>query len=71
MPGPCRAVQLCGIERSVVARDALMLDERTAQIIIAGVAFIQNLRRGHYELGVDTHPAQRVTTAFTELARAI
>jgi hypothetical protein len=28
--------------------------DRTAQIIIAGHAFVQNLRRGHYELGLDT-----------------
>jgi transposase-like protein len=28
--------------------------DRTAQIIIAGLAFLKNLRRGHYELGVDT-----------------
>ncbi|GAB3828834.1 hypothetical protein GCM10027610_014420 [Dactylosporangium cerinum] len=27
--------------------------DRTAQTIIAGHAFMQNLRRGHYELGVD------------------
>ena len=34
--------------------------DRTAQVVIAGHAFIQNLRRGHYELGVDTRPAFRV-----------
>ena len=45
--------------------------DRTAQVIIAGHAFMQNLRRGHYELGSDTAPAMRVATAFTELARAI
>jgi transposase-like protein len=45
--------------------------DRTAQIVIAGHAFLQNLRRGHYELGVDALPAQRVAAAFTELARAI
>jgi transposase-like protein len=27
--------------------------DRTAQVIIAGHAFVQNLRRGHYELAVD------------------
>jgi IS6 family transposase len=31
--------------------------DRSARIIIAGHALIQNLRRGHYELGVDT-PSQ-------------
>jgi hypothetical protein len=32
---------------------------------------MQNLRRGHYELAVDTPPAMRVSTAFAELAQAI
>jgi hypothetical protein len=45
--------------------------DRTAQVVIAGHAFLQNLRRGHYELAVDTRPAARVAAAFTELARAI
>ena len=45
--------------------------DRTAQVIIAGLAVVQNLRRGHYELGIDTNPARRVAAAFTELASAI
>jgi transposase-like protein len=45
--------------------------DRTAQMVIAGHAFLQNLRRGHYELGVDALPAQRVAAVFTELAGAI
>ena len=45
--------------------------DRTAQVVIAGHAFAQNLRRGHYERGVDASPALRVAAAFTELARAI
>jgi transposase-like protein len=45
--------------------------DRTAQVIIAGHAFMQNLRRGHYELAVDAPSATRVATAFTELAQAI
>jgi transposase-like protein len=45
--------------------------DRTAAVVIAGQAFVQNLRRGHYELGLDTHPALRVSAAFTELAQAI
>jgi hypothetical protein len=32
---------------------------------------MQNLRRGHYELGIDAAPAQRVAAAFAELAKAI
>ena len=31
--------------------------ERAAQTVIAGHAFIQNLRRGHYERGLDVPPA--------------
>ena len=45
--------------------------DQTAHVIIAGHAFIQNLRRGHYELGLDAPPALRVAAAFTELAHAI
>jgi transposase-like protein len=45
--------------------------DRTAQVVIAGHAFVQNLRRGHYELGVDARPALQVVAAFTELAQAI
>ena len=45
--------------------------DTTAQVIIAGHAFMQNLRRGHYELAVDAPPALRVAVAFTELAQAI
>ncbi len=45
---------------------------RTAGVIIAGHAFIQNLRRGHYELG--THATTnhlRLAAAFDELASTI
>jgi transposase-like protein len=44
---------------------------RSARVISAGHAFVQNLRRGHYELGVDIDPRHRLTAIFTELARAI
>jgi transposase-like protein len=43
----------------------------TAAVIAAGHAFVQNLRRGHYELGTDVAPELRLTTAFAELARAM
>ena len=36
-----------------------------------GHAFFQNLRRGHYELGVDVHPRHRILAAFAELTPAI
>jgi hypothetical protein len=34
-------------------------------------AFVQNLRRGHYELSVDIDPRHRLTAIFAELAHAI
>jgi transposase-like protein len=45
--------------------------DKTAQVIIAGHVFMQNVRRGYYELGLDAPPATRVAAAFTELAQAI
>ncbi len=44
---------------------------RSARVISAGHAFVQNLRRGHYELGVDIDQRHRLTAIFTELARAL
>jgi transposase, IS6 family len=40
-------------------------------VIIRGHALMQNVRRGHYELGVDARPHRRVAHAFTELAQTI
>ena len=45
--------------------------DRTASVVIRGHAFIQNLRRGHYELGVEVAPVFRLATAFDELQPAI
>ena len=45
--------------------------DRSAQVIIAGYALVQNLRRGHYELAVDELATRRLATAFDELAVAI
>jgi IS6 family transposase len=44
---------------------------RSTRVISAGHAFVQNVRRGHYELGLDADPKHRLTTAFAELTRAI
>jgi transposase, IS6 family len=44
---------------------------RNAQVVCGGHAFVQNLRRGHYELGRDTEPGRRLEVIFTELALAI
>jgi transposase-like protein len=41
---------------------------RSAEVIAGGHAFVQNLRRSHYELATDTAPPLRLATAFTELA---
>jgi transposase, IS6 family len=38
---------------------------------VRGHAFMQNLRRGHYELGVGARPHRRVADAFTELTGVI
>ena len=45
--------------------------DRTASVVIRGHAFIQNLRRDHYELGVETAPVYRLAAAFDELLLAI
>ena len=44
--------------------------DRSARVIVRGHALMQNIRRGHYELGIDTRARLRVAAAFTELARA-
>lgn len=45
--------------------------EHSARVVIAGHAFVQNLRRGHYELAVEEPASLRVAAAFDELALAI
>ena len=45
--------------------------DRTAQVVIAGLAFTQNLRRGHYEIATETSRGLRVAAAFAEFAQAI
>ena len=42
-----------------------------ARDFFAGHAFIQNIGRGHYELGVDETAILRVAAAFDELALTI
>jgi transposase-like protein len=44
--------------------------DRSARVIIAGHAFVQNLRRGHYELVVEEPANRRVAAAFDELVMA-
>ena len=44
---------------------------RSARLISTGHASLQNLRRGHYELGVDADPRHQLSAAFAELALAV
>jgi hypothetical protein len=45
--------------------------DRTARVIVAGHAFIQSLRLGHYDLGTDVPSTLRLADAFAELALVI
>ena len=45
--------------------------DRSARIVIAGHAFVRNVRRGHYELAVEEPANRRVAVAFDELALAM
>ena len=42
--------------------------DRSASVVITGHAFVQNLRRGHYELAVEEPGNRRLAIAFAELA---
>jgi IS6 family transposase len=44
---------------------------RSLRTVAAGHAFVQNLRRGHYELTVDLPAHDRLRVAFAELARSL
>jgi transposase-like protein len=44
---------------------------RSVRVISVGHAFIQNVRRGHYELATDVDPRHRLATAFAELALSV
>jgi len=44
---------------------------RSAARITAGHAFVQNVRRGHYELAAHVSPPLRLAAAFSELALAM
>jgi IS6 family transposase len=45
--------------------------DRSARVIVAGHAFIQNVRRGHCELAAEEPANRRVAVAFDELVLAI
>ncbi len=44
---------------------------RSATILAAGHAFVQNLRRGHYDIATDLPDRQRLRSAFDDLAITI
>ena len=45
--------------------------ERTASVVTRGHAFVQNLRRGHYELALDSAQPFRLAPAFEGLRPAV
>jgi hypothetical protein len=45
--------------------------DRSARVVIAGHALVQNIRRGHYELAVEEPTNRRLAVAFDELILAI
>ena len=45
--------------------------DRAVSVVIRGRAVVQNVRRGHYELGVEASPVFRLAAAFDELQPAI
>jgi IS6 family transposase len=45
--------------------------DHTAQTVMTGHAFVQNLRRGHYEIATETPIRLRLVAAFAELAKSI
>ncbi len=44
---------------------------RSAWVLAAGHAFVQNLRRGHYDIATDTPGRHRLRIAFDDLALTI
>jgi transposase, IS6 family len=44
---------------------------RSATVVLAGRALVQNVRRGHYELAVEEPTNRRVAVAFDEVALAV
>jgi IS6 family transposase len=77
-PGPWHCTELYATDesrsRAAEARLRPMRGLKTdhgAKSSSPGHAFIQNIRRGHYELGVDEAVTFQVAAAFDELALAI
>jgi len=45
--------------------------DHSARVVVAAHAFMQNVRRGHYELAVEEPANRRVAVAVDELAEVI
>ena len=45
--------------------------DRSARVIVTGHGFVQNVQRGHSQLGVEAPPHRRLAAAFAELTLAI
>ncbi len=58
------------LKRRLRPMRGLKTDTR-ARVVTAGHAFVQNLRRGHYELAIDQPARVHVAVAFKELAPTI
>jgi IS6 family transposase len=43
----------------------------SARVILTGRALVHNVRRGHYQLGVEAMASRRLAAAFAELALVI
>jgi IS6 family transposase len=44
---------------------------RSARILAAGHAFVQNVRRGHYDIATDVHDHHKLRKVFDDLALTI
>jgi hypothetical protein len=44
---------------------------RSARILAAGHAFVQNVRRGHYDIATDVHDHHKLRKVFADLALTI
>jgi len=73
LPALLRAAKFIFIEEHhFEARDSVTVRNELDIALCRGHAVFQNLRRGHYELGVDARlERRRVAAAFDELTSAI
>jgi hypothetical protein len=74
-----RAAQSVAVSRRAAPRQAVVASLRSMRdlkqdhnaTVIICAAFVQNVRRGHYELAVEEPVSRRLAVAFDELALAI